>query len=87
MAMGKRRQRQESLFIMADGLPRSAGHPFYQALNRLLAEADFDPWIERRCQRYYVLEEKRGQPSIPRQEPKTSALAERARGADLRPRL
>lgn len=65
MAMGKRRQRQESLFIMADGLPRSAGHPFYQALNRLLAEADFDPWIERRCQRYYALEEKRGQPSIP----------------------
>ena len=65
MAMGKRRQRQESLFIMADGLPKSAGHPFYQALNRLLAEAGFDPWIERRCQRYYALEEKRGQPSIP----------------------
>ena len=65
MAMGKRRQRQESLFIMADGLPRSAGHPFYQALNRLLAEADFEPWIEKRCQRYYALEEKRGQPSIP----------------------
>jgi transposase len=65
MTMGKRRQRQESLFIMADGLPKSAGHPFYQALNRLLAEADFDPWIEKRCQRYYAQEEKRGQPSIP----------------------
>src|SRR4030081_289053 len=65
MAMGKRRQRQESLFIMADGLPKSAGHPFYQALNRLLAEADFDPWIEKRCQRYYAQEEKRGRPSVP----------------------
>lgn len=65
MAMGKRGQRQEALFIMADGLVKSAGHPFYQALNRLLAEADFDPWIERRCQRYYEQEEKRGQPSIP----------------------
>jgi transposase len=65
MAMGKRRQRQEALFVMADGLPKSAGHPFYQALNRLLAEADFDRWIERRCQRYYEQEEKRGQPSIP----------------------
>jgi transposase len=65
MTMGKRRQRQESLFIMADGLPKSAGHPFYQALNRLLAEADFDAWIEKRCQRYYSQEEKRGQPSIP----------------------
>jgi transposase len=65
MAMGKRRQRQESLFILADGLPKSAGHPFYQKLNALLAEADFDPWIEKRCQRFYATEEKRGQPSIP----------------------
>jgi transposase len=65
MAMGKRRQRQESLFITADGLPKSAGHPFYQKLNVLLAEADFDPWIEKRCQRFYATEEKRGQPSIP----------------------
>lgn len=65
MAMGKRRQRQEALFVMTDGLPKSAGHPFYQRLNALLAEADFDHWIERRCQRYYAQEEKRGQPSIP----------------------
>ena len=65
MAMGKRQQRQESLFIMADGLPKSAGHPFYQRLNALLAEANFDRWIERRCQQYYEQEEKRGQPSIP----------------------
>jgi len=50
---------------MADGLPKSAGHPFYQRLNALLAEADFDHWIERRCQRYYEQAEKRGQPSIP----------------------
>ncbi len=65
MAMGKRRQRQEALFVMADGLPKSAGHPFYQRLNALLAETDFDHWIERRCQRYYEQEEPRGQPSIP----------------------
>ena len=65
MSMGKRRQRQESLFIMADGLPKSAGHPFYQKLNALLAESDFDRWIEKRCQRFYATEEKRGQPSIP----------------------
>ena len=49
MAMGKRKQQQEELFIMADQLPRSAGHPFYQKLNLLLAEADFDRWIEGRC--------------------------------------
>ena len=40
MAMGKRKQRQESLFITADNLPRSDGHPFYQKLNALLAEAE-----------------------------------------------
>ena len=65
MTMGKRRQRQESLFILAEGLPKAAGHPFYQKLNALLAAANFDPWIEKRCQRYYEREEKRGQPSLP----------------------
>ena len=65
MAMGRRKQRQEALFITATELPTSAGHPFYQKLNQLLAEANFDDWVERRCQQYYAQEEKRGQPSIP----------------------
>jgi len=65
MAMGKRKKRQESLFISANDLPRSGGHPFYKKLNELLAEAGFDPWIEARCQEYYEQEETRGQPSIP----------------------
>jgi transposase len=65
MAMGKRRQRQESLFVMADGLPKSPGHPFYQKLNTLLAEAQFDRWLEGRCGQYYEQQERRGQPSIP----------------------
>jgi transposase len=65
MAMGKRKERQEALFIVAEDLPRSAGHPFYQKLNELLAKAGFDRWIEQRCQEYYEQEEKRGRPSIP----------------------
>jgi transposase len=66
MAMGRRRkERQETLFIATEGLSRSPGHPFYQKLNELLADAGFDRWIEGRCQRYYATEEKRGQPSIP----------------------
>lgn len=66
MAMGRRRtERQEPLFVTADNLPRSAGHPFYQALNRLLAEAGFDRWIEDRCLPYYNDEQPRGQKSIP----------------------
>jgi transposase len=63
--MGKRRRRQDTLFVTADGLPKSPGHPFYRKLNELLGEAEFDRWIERRCERYYATEEKRGQPSIP----------------------
>jgi transposase len=65
MAMGKRKPRQESLFIPTDQLTPSAGHPFYQKLNALLAEADFDRWIERRCVAYYEQTEQRGQPSVP----------------------
>lgn len=65
MAMGKRKSRQESLFISADQLAPSGGHPFYQKLDALLAEADFDRWIENRCVAYYERDEKRGQPSLP----------------------
>jgi IS5 family transposase len=66
MAMGRRKaERQERLFVAASELPKSQGHPFYRALNRLLAEAGFDRWIEQRCQPYYAQVEKRGQPSIP----------------------
>jgi len=66
MAMGRRKtERQEPLFVMADRLPKSLGHPFYEALNALLAEAGFDRWIEDRCQPYYENDEKRGQRSIP----------------------
>ena len=66
MAMGRRKtERQESLFVTADNLPRSQGHPFYKALNALLAEANFDRWIEDRCQPYYDQDESRGQRSIP----------------------
>ena len=50
MAMGRRKAvRQEALFVTAEQLPRSQGHPFYRALNGLLAEANFDRWIEGRC--------------------------------------
>src|SRR6478752_5022060 len=66
MAMGRRKaSRQESLFVTSDQLPRSAGHPFYKALNSLLGEAEFDRWIEERCERYYVQNEARGQRSLP----------------------
>ena len=65
MAMGKRKERQEWLFLGSGDLPRSSGHPFYEKLNGLLAEAGFDRWVEERCRQYYECNEKRGRPSIP----------------------
>jgi transposase len=65
MAMGKRKPRQESLFIAADHLAQAPGHPFYQKLNALLEEAGFDRWVERLCRPYYEQVEKRGRPSVP----------------------
>ena len=62
----KRRERQEALFVMAEWPAAiSEATPFIDKLNELLAEADFDRWIEGRCRPYYATEEKRGQPSIP----------------------
>src|SRR3954447_26193198 len=66
MAMGKRRREtQESLFIATDRLPRAAGHPFYEKLNRLLDEADFDTWVEDRCREHYAADGSSGRLSIP----------------------
>jgi transposase len=64
MAMGKREtERQDELFITHDRLPKSPGHVFYVRLNQLLAEAEFDRWVEALCEPYYA--NGRGRPSIP----------------------
>ena len=51
MAMGKRqrRARQASMWIPTHELPRSAAHPFYQRLNRILDDAGFDAFVEPTC--------------------------------------
>lgn len=65
MAMGKRKAKQQELFIATTQLARSPGHPFYEKLNKLLAEAGFDTWLESRCESYYENEQTRGRKSIP----------------------
>ena len=35
-------------------LPRSAGHPFYERLNRVLDEAGFDAFVEEQCAKFYA---------------------------------
>ena len=64
MALGKRRrERQMEAFVVASDLPKSPGHPFYTALNRLLAENGFDPLVEKLCAPYYA--ETMGRPGVP----------------------
>jgi transposase len=54
MAIGKRKQRQESIWVSTADLPKSPGHPFYQRLNGILEEAGFDRFVEQRCERFYA---------------------------------
>jgi len=66
MALGRRSEsRQEELFVSHDRLPRSEGHAFYRQLNRLLAEAGFDRYVERLCGPHYQPSGTPGRPSIP----------------------
>jgi transposase len=49
MSMGRRRVSQPSLWVGHDELQRSPGHRFYETLNKLLREADFDRQVEALC--------------------------------------
>jgi len=65
MGMSRRREEeQESLFIGTDQLPKSQGHVFYTKLNKLLAKARFDPFVEDLCEPHYD-STGNGRPSIP----------------------
>ncbi len=63
MAMGRQEQRQGDLMMAWDELPRSPGHVFYDALQKLLVEAGFDVFVEQICKPYYG--ETMGAKSIP----------------------
>jgi transposase len=51
------------MWVATHELPRSPGHTFYDKLNRLLAEAEFDRRCEELCEPYYADEV--GRPGIP----------------------
>jgi transposase len=63
MALGKRKAEHQELWVATTELPRSPGHPFYRKLNQVLAEADFDSWLEELCRPYYA--QSLGRKSIP----------------------
>lgn len=62
--MGKRKHRrqQTTMWIATSDLPRTAAHPFYERLNRILDDAGFDPFVETECARFYA--ETLGRPSL-----------------------
>jgi transposase len=63
MALGKRKREQQGLWVATTELPKSPGHPFFLKLNELLAEANFDAWVEELCRPFYAAI--MGRPSIP----------------------
>jgi transposase len=64
MAMGTRqqRQRQEEVWVATATLACPASHPFYERLNRLLDECQFDDFVERLCKPFYA--ETLGRPGV-----------------------
>jgi transposase len=56
MAMGRRKDRARTprLWIAANELPATGGHPFYQRLNRMLDEHRFDEFVEAQCASFYA---------------------------------
>jgi|ERR1035437_5698586 hypothetical protein len=62
MALGKRKPKQEELFIPTAKLSTGSGHPFYSKLNDVLAGANFDEFVEQLCAPYY---KDGGRPGIP----------------------
>ena len=63
MAMGQRTHEQQAvMWVAVRDLPQSVSHPFYEKLNRLLAEYRFDDFVETQCRPFYA--EKMGRPSL-----------------------
>jgi transposase len=62
MALGKRKPKQEELFIPTATLATGPGHPFYAKLNEVLAQARFDDFVETLCAPHY---KEGGRPGIP----------------------
>jgi transposase len=54
MAMGKPDEEQKDLFVTYKDLPRSTGHPFYQALDVQLRSRGFDRYVEGLCAKFYA---------------------------------
>jgi transposase len=53
MAMGRRKAKQQELWVSVAELPRTAAHPYYGKVNEVLRAAGFDRKVEQLCKKYY----------------------------------
>jgi transposase len=53
MALGKRKQVEQPLFVMTADLPAVRSNPYYDAVNKVLAAHRFDPFVEAACGKFY----------------------------------
>ena len=60
--MGRRKAKQNNLWMTAEEISKPASHPFYAKVNALLEECRFDAKAEQLCQRFY--KPVKGRPSI-----------------------
>lgn len=65
MSMGRRKAKQRSLFVEANRAAGAPRHRFYEALNKLLAEAGFDAHVEALCEVQFDRGSQGGRPSVP----------------------
>ena len=42
------------MWVPTADLPKNAGHPFYERLNRVLDDAGFDAFVEAQCASFYA---------------------------------
>ena len=54
MGTSRGRTRQATMWVPTADLPKSAWHPFYERLNRVLDDAGFDAFVEAQCASFYA---------------------------------
>ena len=60
--MGTRESEQSPLWVVTSDLPKAPSHPFYARLSALLDASGFDPFVEKKCRRFYA--KVMGRPSL-----------------------
>ena len=63
MSIGKQKERQGTMWVACDQIPKGPGHAFYEHLQRILYRGHFDAFAQELCAPYYA--KIMGRPSIP----------------------